>query len=178
MDILLRLKTETRPEHDELEKRLNLIRGDMTLDDYIFLLKKFYSFYHTLENKYPFDQERLKTPKIKEDLNALGFHNTSDLPACDLPDLKNSSMIMGMNYVVEGSTLGGMVLTKHFSKLFHFSGTGISFFSGYGPHTMEMWTKTRVRISTFALSKDCNEDDVIEGAKITFQSLSHWLLSE
>lgn len=176
MDILQKLKTQTKHEHDELEQKLDLLRDDLTLDQYIGLLKKFYGFYKPLEEQFLWNPAHAKVPKLEEDLNSFKFSSFELIPLAKIPTFSSLSEQMGVFYVVEGSTLGGMILSKHFSQKFKLS-HGLSFFSGYGDQTMKVWGETRERISTFSQSKECDEAVVIESAKYTFQILSRWLNS-
>lgn len=175
--ILERLRNETKDIHDSLEENLNLLRPDLTVQGYVHLLQKFYGFYLPLEEKFSVYGKRAKTQKLEEDLNFFNVKVLESIPRATLPEFKNSSEEIGMFYVVEGSTLGGLVLTKHFTQKFHLREEGIQFFSGYGKETLSMWNQSREIISSFTQTKDSNEDDIVKGAIKTFQALSNWLIS-
>jgi heme oxygenase len=48
--LLLRLKDETRDVHESLERDLDLLRPDLTLERYQSVVERFYGFYHPWEN--------------------------------------------------------------------------------------------------------------------------------
>jgi heme oxygenase len=176
--ILQRLKEETRPVHDKLESELDLLKDDFTKNNYIDVLKKFYGFYLPLEKTLTLYPERSKISKLTDDLKSLGIHNLSLVPHCEkLPAILNESFEWGVRYVLEGSTLGGQVLRKHYEEKFNLSQeNGISFFSGYGKETMPMWKKFQQDLLTFSESKNCSTDYVILGANTTFRLLNDWLI--
>lgn len=178
MSISQRLKEETKPLHDKLESELNLLRNDFTLSDYISTLKKFYGLYRPLESNLTLYPERTKVPKLIQDLADLGFTNFSEIPLCEnIPKIENESFEWGVRYVLEGSTLGGLVLRKHFEDKFNLlHHSGISFFSGYGKETMPMWKAFQSDLLTFSESKNFSSDHVIQGANTTFRLLNDWLI--
>ncbi len=178
MTILTALKEGTRSQHDKLEKELNLLRPDFSLKEYIELLKSFYGVYKPLEEKVAIPEQRLKTPHLEADLR----HFNVDLGLIKLcptlPALPTKSHYYGLRYVLEGSTLGGMVLTKHFKEVFHISpDSGCFYFSGYGKDTMMMWKQFQQELLLFSESDEYCEQDLIKSAQDTFDFLRLWLLS-
>lgn len=176
MNILEKLKTETRPEHVRLEKDLNLMRDDLSLKEYIGILKRFYGFYRALESKVDFEPERRRVPKLEKDLRHFGVDPQSVKLADQLPETSTEAHLMGLMYVLEGSTLGGTVLLKHFKEKFNLSpDAGISYFCGYGEETVLMWKNFQNRLLTFSESKSSEDVQVIMNAKRTFEVLRDWL---
>ena len=56
------------------------------------------------------------------------------------PDIKNQGDLVGMLYVIEGSTLGGQLISKHLTKNLGITPeTGGRFFGGYGENTSVLW---------------------------------------
>lgn len=179
MSILVLLKDKTRPQHDRLENELNLLRPDLSIDDYIGLLKKFYGFYLPLEKTGIIPVDRLKVPHLEKDLRYFKIDPHLIKTCLTLPDFSTPSHIYGIRYVIEGSTLGGMVLTKHFKDIFHISpDSGCFFFSGYGAETMLMWKAFQSELLEFSKTKSFNEEIVLQSARETFEFLRLWLLSE
>ena len=179
MSILVLLKDNTRPQHDRLETELNLLRPDLSIDDYIGLLKKFYGFYLPLEKTGIIPVDRLKVPHLEKDLRFFRIEPDLIKTCLTLPDVSTPSHIYGVRYVIEGSTLGGMVLTKHFKEIFHvFPDSGCFFFSGYGSETMPMWKAFQSELLEFSKTENFNEEIVLQSARDTFESLRLWLLSE
>jgi heme oxygenase len=178
MNILLDLKQSTELQHDALESCLDLLREDFTLEDYKNVLMGFYGFYFPLERIIDIPASRIKIPTIKKDLKNFGITDFDQLKICtDLPISKTLSHEWGVRYVLEGSTLGGLVLIKHFKEKFNISeSNGAAYFSGYGEATFEMWKIFQSELLNFSESKSFQRAHVIEGACTTFQSLHSWLI--
>ncbi len=187
--ILVQLKTRTAHQHQATEATVNLMRDDYTLDDYKKLLIKFYSFYKPFEvkmseklvaNLVEFNHnERLNTPKLIADLKHLGMSETeiSSIQLCDnLPNLDSKDRIFGSLYVIEGSTLGGQVISRHLKGKFDIDETsGAAFFSGYGKETGKMWNGYREAVTNFAENTE-NNDEIIAGANETFEKIGECLV--
>lgn len=169
-----KLKKETDSSHRQLEKALNLMRPDLVLPDYINLLKAFYGFYLPLEKKL---SSPIKTLWLEEDLKYFDVPLES-IPLCEkIPNHNDESYKFGISYVLEGSNLGALVLTKHFGKILNLSSNnGLRFFSGHGNLTMDNWKDFLKRLQIFSESKNCREDLIISGANDTFSLLHSWLV--
>lgn len=169
------LKERTDTLHRKLETDLDLMRDDLTLKDYIELLKRFYGFYLSLERRFNF-KDREKNQLLKKDLNFFGVKDLSDIPLFNsFPASSDRSFEMGLRYVIEGSTLGGMVLTPHFKEKLNLSENGVSFFSGYGPATTVRWREFLKELETFGQTQD-DLESACNGAEFTFRSLYDWLI--
>jgi len=182
--ILAQLKARTAHQHSQTEDGVDLMRDDFTLDEYRRLLVRFYSFYKSFEEKVSSalqqnsldlnHSERLNTPKLIADLKSLGM-SESDISAIeaarDLPALSSGERIFGSLYVIEGSTLGGQVISRHLKQKFDLDETnGAAFFSGYGKDTGKMWNGFRESITAFA-AEGVNKEEIIAGAIETFEKI-------
>jgi heme oxygenase (biliverdin-IX-beta and delta-forming) len=187
--ILVQLKTRTAHQHQATEATVDLMRDDYTLQDYRHLLVRFYSFYKPFEEKMSESlakhsvefnhNERLNTPKLVADLVNLGMPETeiSQINLCDdLPNLDSTERIFGSLYVIEGSTLGGQVISRHLKGKFDLDETkGAAFFSGYGKETGKMWNGYREAVTNFAETTE-NRDEIIAGANETFEKIGKCLV--
>ena len=186
--ILTQLKTRTAHQHSQTEDGVHLMRDDFTLDEYRQLLVRFYAFYKSFEEKMcsalaenPIEinhNERLNSPKLIADLTNLGM-SESDISnigtSDDLPTLDSRERIFGSLYVIEGSTLGGQVISRHLKQKFDLDETnGAAFFSGYGKDTGKMWNGFRESITAFA-ETSANSEEIIAGAIETFEKIGHSL---
>ena len=183
MNILIELKEQTRPQHDALETKLDLLRKDFSQADYLELLKSFYGFYLPLEKSLekislPISiQARRKVPQLIHDLLKLGMkeEEIQKLPICqNLPELMTPAQCMGVIYVMEGSTLGGLVLTKHFER--NLSLSEFLFFAGYGENTLPMWKQFQQELTTFFSDDVERGEKIISSARSTFNKLQTWLV--
>lgn len=182
--ILARLKEETRHQHQQTEGDVDIMREDFNRDNYRDLLVKFYSFYKPFEakmseaiaaNGIEFNHsERLNFPKLEKDLQALGMSDEEILnikTTEELPNLDSGERIFGSLYVIEGSTLGGQVISRHLKQNLEIDETnGAAFFSGYGRNTGMMWKAFGEAITNFAENSE-NQDEIIAGANETFEKL-------
>jgi heme oxygenase len=152
------------------------------------LLQGFYGFYAPLENRLlhrpewhalGFDAEsRRKTPLLRRDLQHRGFsrEQIDALPLCPaLPDASTFAHVLGCLYVLEGSTLGGQILSRHFARVLDLDAQrGAAYFCSYGERVGEMWRSFGQMLSTQATSVTI-ENQMIEAARSTFETLEAWL---
>lgn len=153
-------------------------------EDYIRILQFFFSYFGALEeqiDKYiGIDQlsdhaERRKTESIKNDILALNGEVPQKASLHDLPEISNLLQAFGALYVIEGSTLGGQVISKMISKQLGLDGdAGISFFKSYGEQTMAMWEKFKVVLERHANTQQ-DADVITEAANETFAKFKLWM---
>lgn len=169
------IKEATKVAHQQLEKtvvmRLKAIRSK---EDYAGVLKHFYAYFSTLEKGFspfitaavlPDYHERRHAAFLKNDIEALGF-GVDELPAATAPAITNILQAMGALYVMEGSIMGGSFIVQMLAK----GGitNGVSFFSGYGERTGEMWGKFVAAMN--AQAQTAGEEAIaIETANETFR---------
>ena len=191
--ILTRLRLETRDEHKELERVLDLMDIALTRDVYCRRLVQYYGFYRPLEaalqircalpNAGPsgtlsplatFIPRLNKTRLLSQDLHQLQVP-TEGLPLCrDLPQIETQAEVMGCLYVLEGATLGGRMIGQHVhATLGITSTTGGSFFEGYAGDTGRMWNAMRNLLLTCAVDAE-TEDAIVMNARATFADLRNW----
>lgn len=172
-DLTLRdeLKAGTTPAHRDLERALNLLRADFSLADYRRLLVRYYGFYVPFERFLHakahqqsaaaqfYCGDRLKRTWLETDLLALDI----DFSAYGdhIPDERFTTLfpseehILGAVYVIEGSMLGGAILSKHVMKRLQITPeAGLRFFSGYGLAAEEKW------LATLQFLRDCDQPNL------------------
>ena len=191
LHLLDRLKAQTRAEHGAMEAALDLMRDDLLLADYRRLLELYFGFYAPVEARLAgmlasvalgglaFETRR-KLPLLRADLAALGGPAAETLAVCNaLPPLHTLAQAMGCLYVLEGATLGGMVIGRHVQRTLGLTpDCGARFFHGSGARTAEMWRTFRAALAEFAADADAADapDAVVESANETFRSLRHWCM--
>ena len=186
MTLLERLRIQTRPSHEAVEKQFGLFDRSWSADQYRHLLRRFLGFYDPLEGRIDvaadwsglgFDwPRRRKTPLLRRDLTALGERPEllAALPRCnDLPSAGSLPQALGCLYVLEGATLGGQVVARHLAGVPGLAdGAFFSFFSSYGGEVGPMWRA----FGEFLTAQANGEDDiVVKAACETFTSLGLWL---
>ncbi len=183
--IMFRLKAETEVDHRQIEQAINLPVAATSLGSYGALLQRFYGFYAPFEDRLKANDwslpgidltPRFKCPWLAQDLESLGLGSADNVPFCkDLPDLSTASSIWGSMYVLEGSTLGGQIISRIIEKnLGITSEAGARFFHGYGARTGEMWTEFGSALTAYA-NNLASQEAIIVAAQETFRKLQLWL---
>lgn len=186
--ILQRLKLATQTRHAALESRSVLLDPRLSQATYRDSLRRFFGYYAPLELRLLRSHawhdaglaygDRHKTPLLTRDLAALGVTpaELDEAPWCvALPDLRSPARIFGCLYVIEGATLGGLIITRHLqAQLGVTQQRGAAFFAGYGAHTGSQWKAFGLQLSSFALRSGC-DDEITAGANETFATLDRWL---
>ncbi len=188
---LVRLKESTQEFHRELEQSLDIFHRVITLERYARLLQKFLCFYLPIESqlldvqtRYCLQldiQQRGKSALLLQDLSDIGVHqlSTHTIPLCaTLPKLTNPAQVWGCLYVLEGSTLGGVLISKHINKVLGLTAEhGCAFFNSYGRNVGPMWQVFTRMLEAHAYRYH-EEELIIDAACETFVVLSQWLLKE
>lgn len=182
-----RLKSATRDVHQEIEDGLKLMRADFNMRDYRQLLERMYGYYKPIEielSRMAAHQSwssevlpRFKTSALRNDLDWLGVKKADieKLPeAYDLPQVHDLPEILGIMYVLEGATLGGKVLSKHFQNRWGLNyRAGASFFNFYGVRVTDNWHRFLDWMELNINPED--ESRTIAAARSTFTTMSDWL---
>jgi heme oxygenase (biliverdin-IX-beta and delta-forming) len=179
-----KIKEATHIAHQQLEKkvvlRLKAIRSNA---DYAALLKYFYAYFNALENAItpyvtadvlPNITQRRDTSYLKNYIEELGS-DVNDLPQVTLPAINNVVDAMGALYVMEGSIMGGPYIVQMLQK----GGIdkGVSFFSGYGQNTGQMWDVFTAALNSVAAT-ETEETAAIEAANQTFSNFGDMFVEE
>lgn len=186
--ILNRLREVTRPDHERLESRIDLLGRAWSASKYQQLLEKFYGFYSVIEPPlfaHPEWQEmnigiekRHKTPMLHTDLICLGLddNEVNALPRCEnAPLSRGFAQALGSAYVLEGSTLGGQIITRHMKRELDIQPEcGGAFFHSYGVDVGPMWREFVEVLNSYPLTDD-EQDALLQTARETFCALEVWL---
>ncbi|MGI4862680.1 MAG: biliverdin-producing heme oxygenase [Janthinobacterium lividum] len=176
--ILQALRLETRPTHDALEQNTfnqQLTVGTITEAATAHFLAKMYGFLAPYEARLKAQNlgpewqadTRQRAHLILDDLR----QSASALATCPaMPPLESWPQLLGAMYVVEGSTLGGQVITRQLAKA---NIPQRLYFSGYGEQTGPMW-KAFCQLLTQEATPE-NEAEIVQSASLTFQKLDAWL---
>lgn len=181
------IKTYTRLEHASLEKHLiGIIKGIRTREQYIDLLRMFHGFYQALEvdmeqyltpEHIPDIMQRRKADALLQDIRDLGWEDRQQ-PVhveVDTPVINSYARALGAAYVLEGSTLGGVIIAKMIKTQLPdiYDGKGFSFFTCYGEAAPDMWKKFRTYL--LALTNKEDQDIAAETARQTFLTFKAWI---
>lgn len=177
------LKKETFHAHTESEKILTPKLASITsYEDYASVLKMFYGYFSPVEALIKFYiskdvlndiDERRNSLFILRDLKAIN-HSTDALPVCnDLPKIKSSLEALGTMYVLEGSTLGGRMISKMLTKNASvvFNEYNLNFFNGNKEDTGYKWTYFLSVLDKYGEHADV----IVASANETFKCLTKWM---
>ena len=191
--LLQQLRDETRPLHDELEARLDLLDPHLSRARYAAILHAFYGFYAPVERAVPAygdepsrwidGSDRRKARWLAADLSALGAAAANELPRCGaLPDLASEDAQLGCMYVLEGSTLGGQHVVRHLAARAAAGGADGGppwprrFFASYGSDVGPMWRGFCRRLEGRGEPHDGDgRRRVIDAARQTFGRFHDWV---
>ncbi|WP_067270059.1 biliverdin-producing heme oxygenase [Mitsuaria sp. 7] len=187
-DLLPRLRRSTGPLHDDIEALLRL-EAPMPLVRYGLILRGFHEFLQLWEPRVrlvlperlrPWFDARVRSPFAARDLAAL------ELPVDDADEairasalaaqhglwLESPAAAIGSMYVIEGSALGGQVLTP---KLLAAHGLtpehGTAYFHGFGARTGAMWREFRQLAQSEAGHYEDQRATACRAAVDTFRAL-------
>lgn len=181
--LLERLRQETRPQHEGLEKALDLLSPTLGIARYQDILRRFHAFWRSwrplahglLAKEGDLLTGRDRTPLLESDL--AHFNLTPLRPDGPLPTLNDADQALGSLYVLEGSTLGGQVIARHLeTHLGLRDGAGYAYFQGYGRQNGPMWAALRERLAHHP-TEGPTADRLVAGARETFSLLEQRLAS-
>ncbi|MEJ2884528.1 biliverdin-producing heme oxygenase [Pedobacter sp. GR22-6] len=168
------IKEATKAAHQDLEKKVVLkLKAVRSHLDYADVLKHFYVYFNAVEQAIapyittellPDHAERRNSSYLKKDIEELGA-DTSDLPEAIAPEISNTLQALGAMYVMEGSIMGGPIIVQMLAK--YGVDKGVSFFSGYGEATGQMWGKF-VAVMNATAQNEADEAIAIAAANETF----------
>lgn len=178
-----KLKEETKNNHHQLEKVLvGKLKAIRSADEYAALIKLFYGYFGGLETKIesvidtthlPDSADRRKTHALANDLTFLGAGVPARAEGDALPVINNHLQAIGALYVIEGSTLGGKIISKMMQQQLGMDGQGLSFFLGYGDRSTQMWDTFKEMLDGQAQNPE-QEAVVIAAANETFLKFGEW----
>lgn len=145
-NLLAVLRQATAGQHGRIEFLLRLDEP-FGMDRYAAVLQCFEAFLRqwepAVERALPEDlrgwfRERLRAPMARADLAALGSHPLDG--EVGIPQLQDAPEALGSLYVLEGSALGGQVISRQvYSQHGLTPAHGAAYFGGRGSRTGAMW---------------------------------------
>lgn len=190
-NIMNLLKKETESLHRQAENNAfsrALRQNTLHEQDYMTYLQQWYGFLDPLEKRFihraewkdvRFDYaECLKTPLIITDLTAMGMSREAigDLPVCRrLPDTPEFSHVLGVMYVLEGSTLGGHWLLGKLTSILSISPDHNGhFLNCYGNAVRARWQAFTDLVQRYTVNRRM-EEHAVYAAKETFSLFHQWI---
>jgi len=185
---LQRLRSKTANSHQLIEQNSAsqlLISKEVTIVQYAHYLKSLYGFVYGFEKmvfpilKHHLLQinDRKKSHFIQADLTMLNQTAAQPYVSDELfsTHYPTAAAAFGGMYVLEGSTLGGQIISKHLSKVLGAAVDGkTTYLSAYANQTGTMW-KSFLQLLCEAGTSNNNEDEIIDSAVNTFALLNNCL---
>jgi heme oxygenase (biliverdin-IX-beta and delta-forming) len=185
------LKSETAAVHRQLERNrflFRLFQTDFSIQEYRQLLCKFYGFFSAIEpliftNLNAVANQalahRTKSELIVMDLSLLEMDETNfkTISKCEeLPLLNSFARQMGALYVLEGSTLGGRIISKRLKDQFGETIVNkMNYYQSYGENLILEWTSFQNFMAEHFDDKEDEISEVVNAAIETFLCLDSWL---
>ncbi len=177
---LARLKEETLPDHLDVERMLALDDLSASLAAYHEKLRLLYAFHAPAErlllagvdrvdNEIAMTRRR-KVHLLLDDLRTTAPDGESPLlpRSVNMEHIQAPLELLGMLYVVEGSTLGGAVIARRVhAQLALEQHNGCAFFAAYGVEVGTRWRSVCEILIRHADSRE-SADAIIDGARQTF----------
>jgi heme oxygenase len=181
------LRNGTADLHRQIERRAPVFREGFNLEDYARLVEQFFGFWAPVEERLSklrslqdpdlALQSRLKCSLLRDDLLTLG-RNPEAVRQCEkLPQLDNFLQGLGCLYVLEGSTLGSRIISRHLEETLQLGNrSGASFFNANGGSIGSRWMEFKGFVSASVQPE--HADNLVEAARETFMCFDEWLGTE
>lgn len=178
-----KLKEQTLTNHQQLEKKLvGQLKAIRSKEEYANLIKLFYGYFGGLETRinsvldakqFPDSADRRKTDALANDLTYLGAAVPTKAEGDALPDIYTHLQAVGALYVIEGSTLGGKIISKMMQQQLGLEHDGLTFFQGYSDRSNQMWDTFKDMLNSQAQNPE-QEAVIIAAANETFLKFGEW----
>lgn len=192
--LMLKLRESTRELHDAAESndfQKQLGRGTVSKKDYCIYLGQLYLLHKRLAEHLAasksatsidavIEEHHLDVSCLESDLDYFG-QSTEDVTSLEATrrltdymstlEQSSASALLGILYVLEGSTHGAKMLASNLQKGLELpeKTKGASYFVRYGDLQMERWLEFKKRMNSLELSEEA-EDEILESAKRTFKA--------
>jgi heme oxygenase len=184
VSVVDRLRRKTRLAHEQIERAVNLEERLSSRERYTDLVGRFYGFHGVWEPQAAaiiadpcFFEGRRKLVLLGRDLKALGMDDEqiASLPLCTDPGpMPTRAEALGSMYVVEGSTLGGTLISRQVETCLGLTATtGCAYFRSYGSEVGRMWQSFRAYLNGALMPHE--HGAAVASANGTFACLQAWL---
>jgi heme oxygenase len=171
------LRAATRAHHERLDRLIDLrrLRDARRYARLLQVLDGFLSTWETCVTSalppawHAWLQHRSRRPFLQQDLQVLGL--AAGVPLEAMPALPTVGAAWGSVYVMEGSALGGQVITRSLGDAGLRPDRGAAYFHGWGPATGAMWKEVRTLLDQ-QLADPATLAQACDGACATFDALA------
>jgi heme oxygenase (biliverdin-IX-beta and delta-forming) len=178
------LKERTKEAHASLEKKLVVrIKNVKSISDYTDLLLLLYPFHFRVSELLDsslvnFPEEKpdpARAGNLVDDLEHFGRElEYESIDSMELPGVNSTEDAWGLLYVLEGSTMGGHVITNILSRSMNVpADKGFSFFNPYQSNTTANWENFKYQLNHAAGNLD--QEKIIKAAIHFFTCYNQWI---
>lgn len=192
MSTLSYLKRETQPLHDEVEGNrynVHLMRGDLPLERYICQLNSLLAVHRSLDEVMSDAADGLTAAVWRDDMGKVGLlerdlreleesqpdalwaqaalHAAGDFVGA-IEKQQHPARRLGYLYVIEGSTMGGIFISKRLREVYGLADDSLHYHSAYGKLTRRRWEAFRERFDD-AVCMQVERDHALAGATDGFR---------
>lgn len=196
-DIMMRLRYHTYNRHQLLEKlpfSQAILRKSLPLSSYICWLKVLWSIHHAVEKQCSnhlapvvraiWQDDMVKTPLLEQDL---AYFNQVDIYTLFSPLVQqtttdfvhyihemgsqNPLVLLGILYVLEGSTLGARALLPYLQAAYSLEEDGVGYYHAYGEQTKNHWEDFKTGMNAIVRETEA-QNQVIQGAQKTYHYIN------
>lgn len=183
-DLMSSLRVETRHHHEALENALRLLEEPLCEQRFSRVLQRFFGFHQIFEPAVARHERlaaifvpRSRVDVLRADLAVLGLSpaEIDALPLCRGAEklAADAATALGALYVIEGSTLGGQIISRALAGASWPVAQRLRSFNPYGEETGSMWRDFRSFAG--AMGEDYAHPEIICGAQLCFDELRGWL---
>ncbi len=177
-----KLKQDTAGKHRQLEETelsKSMMSPALTLTVYNTYLQKMYSLVSLFEETYykrlstivSDIEARKKAQNMLLDIERTGTALHKQPPIKWFNNNVSDGFLLGVLYVLEGSTLGGRFLFNNANKVLGLNEqTGAAYFAGYANETGTMWKSFIKNLNDYAAAHPGEQQDIIDGANFAFDA--------
>jgi heme oxygenase len=198
LTLMERLRSETRAQHVATEAipfSASILDGTLSRAAYADQLAAYLPVHRAIESAVAegrhqalsavWTADMTRTPLLEADLEALGGapHQSratreGHAMAAWIDELAvgDPVAVLGVLYVMEGSTLGGALLRRHIADAFGLTDAGLHYYSPYGTGPKPHWMAFSTRMNEAAIS-DADADRIVAAAAETFERIGRILTS-
>lgn len=184
---LSKLRAETAIAHAKLEKNLNLFEKVTDLKSYKSHLSDYHNWLKPVEAslksmavELPIQwEQRQRTPLLEKDLAHFAIEASAQNKKFKMQNPKNIHQCLGVLYTLEGSTLGGQFIYKHFSEKLNLNkDQGLAFYYGRGPMTGKLWKEFLQFLEQYMHDHPESTEEICHAARLTFEDVETALCIE
>jgi len=177
-----RLRRETARDHEAVEGTIPLMDPGLKIEEYIACLQKIRGVVAEWEETTILQAPgwmrgllvaRQRKQLLERDLNWFNV-TTGSVERPLLPIASDEASLLGLMYVMEGSTLGGQLIARRVEQTLGLkAGEGNAYFCGHGQQTGTMWKEFCEVLRTRVPDRD--SEVVIRAAKEMFRVFGSWM---